>query len=61
MEAGAMTLEKALVLTGEVIESNSIWQGAPASKVFSYQGAAVFPSTTSYSSISSSNDVGSVI
>jgi acetyltransferase-like isoleucine patch superfamily enzyme len=33
-ESGSMLLEKSLALTGEVIEANSVWQGAPASRVF---------------------------
>jgi hypothetical protein len=32
-----MLLEKSLVLTGEIVESNSVWQGAPASRVFEYE------------------------
>lgn len=37
MEAGSMLLEKSLALTGEVIESDSIWQGAPAMRISEYQ------------------------
>eukprot|EP00526_Cylindrotheca_closterium_P001393 CAMPEP_0113624862 /NCGR_PEP_ID=MMETSP0017_2-20120614/12831_1 /TAXON_ID=2856 /ORGANISM="Cylindrotheca closterium" /LENGTH=1800 /DNA_ID=CAMNT_0000534935 /DNA_START=213 /DNA_END=5615 /DNA_ORIENTATION=+ /assembly_acc=CAM_ASM_000147 len=37
MEAGSMLLEKSLALTGEVIESDTIWQGAPATRISEYQ------------------------
>lgn len=37
VEAGAMLLEKSLALTGEVIESNTIWQGSPASRISYYE------------------------
>ena len=33
VEEGAMLLEKSLALTGEVMECESIWQGAPASQI----------------------------
>ena len=47
MEAGSMLLEKGLVMTGEVIEADSVWQGAPAARIFSYtQGAQIMPSTS---------------
>lgn len=36
MEAGSMLLEKSLALTGEVIEKDSIWQGAPAQRIAEY-------------------------
>ncbi len=36
-ESGSMLMEKSLALTGEIIEANSVWQGAPASRVFEYQ------------------------
>lgn len=35
-EPGTMLLEKSLALTGEVMEVNSVWQGAPASRAFTY-------------------------
>jgi acyl-CoA synthetase (AMP-forming)/AMP-acid ligase II/acetyltransferase-like isoleucine patch superfamily enzyme len=35
-ESGSMLLEKSLALTGEVMEANSVWQGAPSSRVFTY-------------------------
>jgi hypothetical protein len=31
-----MLLEKGLVMTGEVIEADSVWQGAPASRLLAY-------------------------
>ncbi len=37
MEEGAMLLEKSLALTGEIIDSECVWQGAPARKVHSYE------------------------
>jgi acetyltransferase-like isoleucine patch superfamily enzyme len=46
VEAGAMLLEKSLALTGEVMESGSIWQGAPALQICDYNNIA---STTSVS------------
>lgn len=41
MESGSMLLEKSLAMTGEVIESDCIWQGAPASRVFSYDTSSI--------------------
>jgi len=41
MEAGSMLLEKSLVMTGEVIEMDSVWQGAPASRIFSYDTSSI--------------------
>ena len=47
MESGSMLLEKSLALTGEVIDADSVWQGAPASKIFSYEhGSGTLPSTS---------------
>jgi len=37
MENGAMLLEKSLALTGEIIDAQSVWQGAPARKIHSYE------------------------
>ncbi len=37
MEEGAMLLEKSLALTGEIIDSECVWQGAPARKVHCYE------------------------
>jgi hypothetical protein len=31
MEQGSQLLERSLVVTGEVIETSSVWQGGPAS------------------------------
>jgi hypothetical protein len=36
-----MLLEKSLVMTGEVIEADSIWQGAPASRILSYETSSI--------------------
>lgn len=36
MENNSMLLEKSLAMTGEEIEANSVWQGAPAVLLFSY-------------------------
>ncbi|CAJ1963092.1 unnamed protein product [Cylindrotheca closterium] len=36
METDTMILEKSLALTGEVIESQSIWQGSPAESIAEY-------------------------
>lgn len=47
--AGSMVLEKSLVLTGEVIETDNVWQGSPASRIFSYHGGqkgGILPSTS---------------
>jgi carbonic anhydrase/acetyltransferase-like protein (isoleucine patch superfamily) len=47
VEAGAMLLEKSLAMTGQVIERDSIWQGAPACKVFDYdRNTDIAPSTS---------------
>ena len=46
--AGSMLLEKSLALTGEVIETDSVWQGAPASKVFEYDTNLGVPPSTSF-------------
>ncbi len=50
MEAGSMLLEKSLAMTGEVIEADSVWQGAPATRLFSYDPLleGVRPSTSHY-------------
>jgi acyl-CoA synthetase (AMP-forming)/AMP-acid ligase II/acetyltransferase-like isoleucine patch superfamily enzyme len=45
-EAGSMLLEKSLAMTGEIIESDSVWQGSPASKLFTYQHNQIQPSTS---------------
>ena len=41
MESGSQLLEKSLAMTGEVIEANSVWQGAPASYWFQYSTPSV--------------------
>lgn len=41
MEAGSMLLEKSLAMTGEVLDADSVWQGAPAMRVLQYDAAAV--------------------
>ena len=41
-EKGSMLLEKSLAMTGEVIDGNSVWQGSPASQVFSYRHDSSF-------------------
>jgi hypothetical protein len=47
MESGSMLLEKRLALNGEVIDTDSVWQGAPASKIFSHpHGSGILPSTS---------------
>jgi acetyltransferase-like isoleucine patch superfamily enzyme len=47
MENGAMLMEKSLVLTGEEVEANTIWQGAPAVRVFTYDSnSGVAPGTS---------------
>ena len=37
MEAGSMLLEKTFALTGEVIDADSVWQGAPARPLYLYE------------------------
>ena len=46
MEEGSMLLEKSLAMTGEVIESDTVWQGAPAAVWFQYSRAEMLPSTS---------------
>jgi carbonic anhydrase/acetyltransferase-like protein (isoleucine patch superfamily) len=41
METGSMLLEKSLVMTGEVIEADSVWQGAPSSRLLSYDSSTI--------------------
>jgi acetyltransferase-like isoleucine patch superfamily enzyme len=36
MESGSQLLEKTLVMTGEIVEKNSVWQGGPASWWFEH-------------------------
>ena len=37
MEAGSQVLEKSIVMTGEIIDARSVWQGVPASLWFRYK------------------------
>lgn len=46
MESGSMLLEKSLAMTGEVIEADSVWQGSPASLLFTYDFTSVQPSVS---------------
>lgn len=48
MEENSMLLEKGLALTGEVIESDSIWVGAPAIRLMSYDTSSINTGTLSY-------------
>lgn len=41
MERGSQLLEKSLALTGEIIESHSVWQGGPASWWFKYSDKSI--------------------
>lgn len=41
MENNSMVLEKGLVLTGEIVEADSVWQGAPAARLFSYDTSSI--------------------
>jgi acyl-CoA synthetase (AMP-forming)/AMP-acid ligase II/carbonic anhydrase/acetyltransferase-like protein (isoleucine patch superfamily) len=50
MEAGSMLLEKSLAMTGEVIESDTVWQGAPASAWFKYSPAEILQPSVSFTS-----------
>jgi hypothetical protein len=50
MESGAMLMEKSLALTGEVIDADTVWQGAPASKVYGYE-RGVSTSTGAYTTL----------
>ncbi|KAL7565853.1 hypothetical protein ACA910_007411 [Epithemia clementina (nom. ined.)] len=53
METGSMLLEKALVLTGEVVEADSTWIGAPASRWTSYDTTSTNSNSSSLGSRSS--------
>ena len=46
MESGSMLLEKSLAMTGEVIEADSVWQGAPAALLFTYDFTSLQPSVS---------------
>jgi acetyltransferase-like isoleucine patch superfamily enzyme len=52
MESGSMLLEKCLAMTGEVIDADSVWLGAPATKVFSYDYNTVSTSMSKATSFS---------
>lgn len=41
MENNSMILEKSLAMTGEVIESDSVWIGAPATRLLSYDTSSI--------------------
>lgn len=47
VERGSMVLEKSLVMTGEVVDSNSIWQGAPALHAYNCEPQSPSSSTVS--------------
>lgn len=47
MEEGSQLLEKSVAMTGEVIESRSVWQGVPASLWFNYSEESVTSSEES--------------
>jgi acyl-CoA synthetase (AMP-forming)/AMP-acid ligase II/carbonic anhydrase/acetyltransferase-like protein (isoleucine patch superfamily) len=48
MEAGSMLLEKSLALTGEVIDRDSVWQGAPAACRYRYEFSMGMSPSTSF-------------
>mmetsp|Transcript_10452 Transcript_10452/g.23095 ORF Transcript_10452/g.23095 Transcript_10452/m.23095 type:complete len:1809 (+) Transcript_10452:41-5467(+) len=48
MEPGSMLLEKALVLTGELVEADSVWVGAPASRLLSYDTSSLGSNPSMY-------------
>merc|ERR1712048_1066801 len=58
MESGSMLLEKSLALTGEIIETDSVWQGAPAGLLFMYDSVLLLPSV-SYRLIEEEDSVSS--
>jgi acyl-CoA synthetase (AMP-forming)/AMP-acid ligase II/acetyltransferase-like isoleucine patch superfamily enzyme len=41
MEQGSMLLEKSLAMTGEIMEADSVWQGAPAARLMSYDTSSI--------------------
>lgn len=41
IETGSMLLEKSLAMTGEIIEADTIWQGAPAGQILSYENSSI--------------------
>lgn len=50
MEYNSMLLEKSLAMTGEVLDAESVWQGAPASRLFTYDKVLTgqYGTTTSF-------------
>jgi acyl-CoA synthetase (AMP-forming)/AMP-acid ligase II/acetyltransferase-like isoleucine patch superfamily enzyme len=48
MEENSMLLEKSLAMTGEVIEADSIWVGAPAVRLRSYDTSSISTVNLSY-------------
>jgi carbonic anhydrase/acetyltransferase-like protein (isoleucine patch superfamily) len=46
-EEGSMLLEKSLAMTGEIIEPESVWLGAPATRLFSYDTVSSINSRSS--------------
>ena len=48
VESGSMLLEKSLTMTGETIESDSVWVGAPATRLLSYDTSSINTHTLSY-------------
>jgi acetyltransferase-like isoleucine patch superfamily enzyme len=48
IESGAMLLEKSLAMTGEVIEEDTVWQGAPARQIYSYDTSSIASRATTH-------------
>ena len=48
MENGSMLMEKSLVLTGEEVEADTVWQGSPAVRVFMYDAATGLAPSSSF-------------
>lgn len=62
MEGNSMILEKSLVMTGEVTEADSIWVGAPASRLMSYDTSSINTSNLSYNgSTAGASQVGQYV
>lgn len=59
METGSMLLEKSLAMTGEIIEADSVWLGAPAARLLSYDTSSIV--TRSSASYAGSNDGGGFV
>ena len=58
METGSMILEKSLAMTGEVIEADSVWFGAPAARLFSYDTSSIGTRPSHSYAGSTHDDVG---